>query len=338
MDGYITFAAATADQAQELTALVPRLRAHFERLAQAGNLRGRGPVLMGIGASYAAAAAAVWHLRKRGIEAARLDPGESPMPIVVGESPVFAISQSGRSTETLAALESVVPERRFGIVNVTPSPLSALATDTIDLGSIDDSYASTIGYTATVSALGMLAEAWDGGDIAADWDTLGARFAAAERDLAPAITAAAALFENAPSADFVGSATSVGSAEAGALLFREVARIPSTAMSTRQYLHGAMESAGAGVHVLFGTARERKAARMLAGAGHPVILISDDGSDPLPLVTTIVIPTLSDTQRGVIEALVMQQLVREVAENRGIAIEEFVFENDDTKAPSQVGA
>lgn len=331
MDGYITYSEATATQAKELSALVPRLRSQLESLSDQTKLDGRGPVFLGIGASLAAAASAVWHLRKRGFEASRMDPGESPLPITVGTSPVFAVSQSGRSTETIASFESVEPRRRFAIVNVSPSPLSAMACDTVELGNIDDSYASTIGFTATVTALGMLAEAWGGGTPRKDWDTLGVRLGTFESQVNEESERAAELFARTASADFVGSATSLGSAELGALLFREVTRIPSTAMSTRQYLHGAMESAGEGVHVLLGNEREYQAALMLAGAGHPVILVTDTPMPSDPGICMIAIPAVPDTERGVFEARVLQQLAQKVARLRGIDIEEFVFHNSDTK-------
>ena len=47
-----------------------------------------------------------------------------------------------------------------------------VASGVISLGSIPDSYASTIGYTATVAGLGILADAWNGGRIDDGWARL----------------------------------------------------------------------------------------------------------------------------------------------------------------------
>jgi glucosamine--fructose-6-phosphate aminotransferase (isomerizing) len=215
---------------------------------------------------------------------------------------------------------------------MVPSPIADVAAQVIRLGSIPDSYASTIGYTATVAALGMLADAWDGGRIDAGWATLSTVFATVERELSASVRAMAPLFAAATSADFVGEGPAVGTAEASALLFREIARIPSTAMSTRQYLHGAMESAGNGnAHVLFGGARELAIARTLAYSGHPVVLVTTDLVAGGPLVHPVRLPELPAAQRAVLEILVMQMLVGAVAELRGVDVEEFVFHNPDIK-------
>jgi fructoselysine-6-P-deglycase FrlB-like protein len=331
VDGYISFAEAMAGQADALEALVPRLDAQLRALSAAGALTGPGPVHLGIGASLAAAAPAVWHLRSRGITTWRLGAGDTPLPLPTGEHPVIGISQSGRSAETIAALQTVEPSLRYGVVNTTPSPLADLAQHRLELGNVPDSYASTIGYTATVSALSMLAEAWDDGAVDPAWQGLGEAFRHAESTLADSLDRAAESFAGVSSADFVGAGPSTGSAEAGALLFREAARIPSSAMGTRQYLHGSMESAGDGVHVLFGGDREALVGRTLAGAGHRVVLVTEHELDPTERLAVVRLPRTSDTARAVFEALVLQGLVRRAAELHAVDIEEFVFHNDDTK-------
>jgi glucosamine--fructose-6-phosphate aminotransferase (isomerizing) len=246
---------------------------------------------------------------------------------------VFGVSQSGRSAETLAVLETIPFAKRYAVVNVVPSPIADLASGLVDLGNIADSYASTIGFTATVAALGLIADAWHGGRIDNGWACVGDVVATIDRDLGPRIRTLAPLFAAATSADFVGAGPFVGSAEAGALLFREVARIPSTGMSTRQYLHGSMESAGGGVHMLFGGDRELAAAETLAAAGHPTILVTSEDVDPGPLVHTVRLPVLPPAQAAIAQIVVVQILVEAVAAARGVAIEEFVFHNNDIKVP-----
>lgn len=331
MDGYISYAEATAGQADALAAAIPRIEAQVLELAAKGALDDTGPLFLGIGASLAAAAPAVWHLRKRGITAWRLDAGDTPLPLATGDHPVVGVSQSGRSSETIAALNTIPATLRCGVVNTVPSPLSDLATHLVGLGSIPDSYASTIGYTATVVALSMLSEAWAGGAVDPAWHDFAALFRETETMLAPQIDRAAALITSAPSLDFVGGGPSTGSAEAGALLFREVARIPASAMGTRQYLHGSMESAGEGAHILFGGEREHEVARTLSAAGHRVVLITTDDAEGGDELEVIRLPHSSSNARAVLEALFLQGLVAAVAQSRGVEIEEFVFHNDDTK-------
>ena len=341
MHGYISYAEATAGQADALAAAIPRVEAQVRELAEAGALSDSAPLFLGIGASLAATSSAIWHLRQRGIPAWRLDAGDTPLPLAARDHPVIGVSQSGRSSETLAVLETVPASLRYGVVNTVPSPLSNLAEHLVGLGSIPDSYASTIGYTATVVAVSMLAEAWAGGRVDSSWRNFAELFRETEEILTSQMKRATRLVASAPTIDFVGAAPSAGSAEAGALLFREVARIPSSAMGTRQYLHGAMESAGEGAHVLFGSTREHGVARMLSAAGHRTVLITTDEIDSDDNLEVVRLPGSSSNARAVLEALVLQQLVERVATERGVDIEEFVFHNDDTKveasAPTGAG-
>lgn len=328
-NGYITLAAARATQADALDAAAPHLMAKTAALAE--RFTGPGPVFLGIGASYAAASGAVFAMRRRGIAALRLIAGEHPLPFATGGHPLFGISQSGKSAETLQAFESVAEAQRMALVNVSTSPIALRTKTVIGLGDIPDSYASTIGYTATVMALGMVAEAWDGGRIAASWRDIGNAVRALEAELGARAPAIAARLAAAPFADCVGIAPSVGAAEAGALLLREIARLPASAMSTRQYLHGAMESAGAGVHVVLGRERELQLAEMLADAGHDVVLVTPGAVAPRQHLMPIRLPALSDTQMPILEAVVMQTLAVETALARGLDPDAFVFENNDTK-------
>ncbi|MCA0251239.1 MAG: SIS domain-containing protein [Actinobacteria bacterium] len=331
MIGYIGYRQARESQSAQLGEAIPRLDEQVRALSRDGSLAGEGPVLLGIGASYAAAAAPVWHLRARGIDAWRLAADDSPLPLPRCGRPLIGISQSGRSAETIAALDSVSPSLRWAVVNNAPSPLAGLVDRLINLGNIPDSYASTIGYTATIAALSLLAEAWDGGSTDPTWATFAERLSSFEDGLPALVEDAVPLFGDASYADMVGVGASVGSAEAAALLFREVARIPATGMSTRQYLHGAMESAGDGVHVLFGGAREADIARMLAARGHRSVLVTPQDIARETGLVVIRIPAADVSQRAIVEIVVMQELVEAVTHARGIDVEEFVFHNEDTK-------
>jgi glucosamine--fructose-6-phosphate aminotransferase (isomerizing) len=328
---HISFLAARATQAEQLGRAIDAVIRSIGGLAAAGDLSRPGPIFTGIGASLAAACAPVWVLRSRGIHSWRLGAGDYPLPFPRSSHPVVGVSQSGRSAETLAVLESVEEDLRYAVVNTAPSPVADIARTVVEIGNIPDSYASTVGYTATVAALGILADAWDHGGADPGWQTLAAAFAEAEQRLTEPVAALASVFAEARSADFVGAGPSVGSAEAGALLFREVARVPATGMGTRQYLHGSMESAGDTVHVLFGDVREPAVADTLAEAGHQVILVTTEGIESRRNLATVRLPQRPPAQRAILEALVMQILVAAVADLLAVDIEEFVFHNSDTK-------
>jgi fructoselysine-6-P-deglycase FrlB-like protein len=330
-DGYVTFAEARATQGAQLEAAIERLSVEVCEHRDRGEFTGEGPVFVGIGASLAAAAAPVWALRSRGIDALRLGAGDLPLPYPASDHPIIGISQSGRSSETLAVLESVDDRLRYAVVNNRPSPIADVVERTISLGNIPDSYASTIGYTATVTALGMIADVWNGGELDEAWSRLPGLFGWTQDSMGVQVQELAATFAGVTTADFVGAGPAVGSAEAGALLFREVARLPSSAMSTRQYLHGSMESAGHGVHVVFGDTRELEVAHTLSQAGHRVILITGEPVEQTATLQVVALPKVSAAPRAVLEALVLQMLVEQVAHQAGIDIEEFVFHNSDTK-------
>jgi fructoselysine-6-P-deglycase FrlB-like protein len=333
---YISFDEARHRQAEQLGIAIERIREQLDGWHASGALRGPGPVLVGIGASHAAACAPVWAMRKRGIAAWRISAGDVPIPYPHNEHPVIGVSQSGRSAETIDALASLPPERRLAVVNRAPSPITELVRDSIALGSLRDSYASTIGYTATVAALGMIADRWDDGELDAGWDDLAEAFAEVDAGITDSIDRAVDLFDGVHWADIVGAAPALGSAEEGALLLREVARVAAAGMSTRQYLHGAMESAGGGVHVLFGNRREAGVTRTLLDAGHRVVLVTRQEVAEEPGLAVLRMPRRPAAQRAILEAAVVQALAAGVARARGVPIEEFVFHADDIKvAPSE---
>jgi glucosamine--fructose-6-phosphate aminotransferase (isomerizing) len=329
--GYITLAEARAAQADALEAAIGRVGGEVRKAQADGKLAGPGPIFLGIGASFAASAAAVWTLRARGIHSWRLNAGEYPLPFPTTPHPLVGVSQSGKSAETLAVFNTIDRALRISVVNALESPIANISAANISLGGIPDSYASTIGYTATIMALGMIGEAWDGGSIDPSWSALPAAFRTLESTLSLATRPLVDKLAAATYLDCAASAASVGSAEVGSLLFREIARLPSTGMSTRQYLHGAMESAGKGVHILFGEEREADLARTLARAGHETILVS-----PLDIAAEahlghIAIPALPAAQRPILESLVMQTLAVETAIARGHDPDAFVFHHNDTK-------
>ena len=329
--GFIPFATAQAAQAERLEQAIAAVGDQVRAAQQRGALAGPGPIFLGIGASFAAAAAAVWTLRARKIHAWRLNAGDYPIPFPKTEQSYIGVSQSGRSTETLTVLRSLEARQCIAVVNVTPSPIADFAAATIALGNLPDSYASTVGYTATAAALGMIADAWDGGTFDPGWADLPVAFRALEAVLAARGQCLATKLGGAESVDYAGAGPSVGSAEVGSLLLREVARVPATGFSTRQYLHGAMESAGRGAHVLIGDARELGVAQTLARSGHKAILVTALDVAEEPLLDVVRLPAVPPAQRAVLEALVMQHLAVETAGLRGIDPDTFVFHHTDTK-------
>jgi glucosamine--fructose-6-phosphate aminotransferase (isomerizing) len=152
-----------------------------------------------------------------------------------------------------------------------------------------------------------------------------------------------ALVAGAGSVDVSGEQASVAAAEEGALLLREVCRVPATAFEMRNYLHGPTESASAPgtaaptAHLLLGSFRTAQLAAQLAGQGHAVGLltaISDEDLREAGVPAGVVVlrlPEVGAPQRAVLETVAFQHLSLRLAEARGVDADEFAFTGDDTK-------
>lgn len=326
----ITFLQGKADQPLALQNVVEHVRRQLNVAPLRGAVR---PLFTGIGASYAALAVPVDLLRGRGIAAQRVLASEiGPGGRGFDADAVIGVSQGGRSSESIAAFKELAGVPRVAVVNVAPSPLSELAELTVDLGNQPDSYASTIGFTATIVALDLLADLLAARPDADDpWADIAALTAEARDQSADVLAALRARAAGCVATDVVATGVSRAAAEEGALLLREVARMPATASVTRNYLHGEMESAGRTLHLIFGEGREVELARSLSGAGHLTLLVTTQAVRPGADLGVVRLPPAAPSARVVLETVVAQELSAALADERGIAIESFVFANDDTK-------
>lgn len=92
-------------------------------------------VLLGSGSSLFAAQLGALALRRRGLHAHALAATEAHADHMAYQGCVaVAISQSGRSTDVLKALDALHPSRTIALTNTPASPLGERATLTIDVG------------------------------------------------------------------------------------------------------------------------------------------------------------------------------------------------------------
>jgi fructoselysine-6-P-deglycase FrlB-like protein len=198
------------------------------------------------------------------------------------------------------------------------------------LGAGEDSRVYTVGYTATLQAFGLLADALDGGDE--DWTRLPELAAATLDRVAPAAVEVAGTLVRAASIDVVAGPDGYATAAEAALLLRESTRIATATYETYQYLHGPMEPlTPAHACLVFGHDREVALARFLAGAGVPTVLVTSAAVDAEPGLTVLAVPAAPVISRAVLEILPAQLLAGEMARLRGLAIDGFVYHQDDTK-------
>ncbi|WP_330299978.1 SIS domain-containing protein [Streptomyces sp. NBC_00503] len=328
----ITFLEGQADQGAALARIADRVRTQLATPELAGLRGAERPLFTGIGASYAALAVPVQQLREAGIVTQRVLSSEIETGTEGFDTDcLVAVSQGGRSSETIAAFECAAPGiTKTALLNVVPSPLGDLADLTVDLGNEPDSYASTIGYTGTVVALDLIAGAVAGreGD---PWGEIAEQTTAVHQQATEVVAGLRERGARCIASDGVAAGASRASAEEGALLLREVVRMTAAASATRNYLHGEMESAGNTLHLVYGDGREIELARSLAGAGHLTLLITTVGTDPADNLSVVRLPEVADAVRVVLETVVLQELVAQLSAERNVPIESFVFANDDTK-------
>ncbi|MFI8263154.1 MULTISPECIES: SIS domain-containing protein [unclassified Streptomyces] len=328
----ITFIEGQAGQGAALARIAERVRARLASPRYAALRGARRPLLTGMGASYAALAVPVQQLRAAGVVTQRVLSSEIETGTAGFDTDcLIAVSQGGRSRETIAALRCAAPGiTRTALLGVVPSPLGELADLTLDLGNEPDSYASTIGYTGTVVALDLVAGAIAGRGQD-PWGDIAEQTATVHRQAAEVVAGLRGRAARCVASDAVAAGASRASAEEGALLLREVVRMTAASCATRNYLHGGMESAGNTLHLVFGDGREIELARSLAAAGHLTLLLTTAPAEPSESLSVMRLPGVPDAVRAVLEAVVVQELAAQLSAERGVPIESFVFANDDTK-------
>jgi glucosamine--fructose-6-phosphate aminotransferase (isomerizing) len=243
---------------------------------------------------------------------------------------VIAVSQTGKSAEVHAALRALPDGTpRLVLTDVPDSPIGALADEVLALALIGDSEVRTVGYTSTVQALLLLRDAI-AGRVSPGWDQIADE---TERLTADAERLADQLPEGlreATTFDVVGSGVHAGTADQGALLLREVAKLPASGYETYQYLHGPVEAAGAGrALIVIGGAREVKLARSLADVGAHVLLVTDQDVSSANL-TVFRLPEAGD-KAGLLAVLPLQAMAWRIAEDRDVPDGVFRYHQDDTK-------
>jgi glutamine---fructose-6-phosphate transaminase (isomerizing) len=290
-------------------------------------------VFAGIGASAHALVPAVLTLRAAGRRAFALQATELDDASARELADAFVlVSQSGASTETVAALERIRGVPMVAISARGDSPLAEASDAWLPLGPERDTPVATLSYTATLQALGMLCDALLGQN-ATQWARLPELAEQVlEASAGPAAELAAG-FAEVTALECVGGGPGLATAREAALLGREALRLPATGMDTREYLHGPLEAVAPGFGaVIFGRSRERALAAEMASHGARVALVSDQsavaGRDGLSVFE---LPGAPAVAAPILQILPVQLLVDEVAGRRALTIGELRRHQDDTK-------
>lgn len=335
---WIAAGASFDGQARALLAMVDRLQAQLAEIALPRPAR---LSLVGIGASHAAAASAVYRFREDGVDAARFLPSELVMQTFGPEHLWGYISQSGRSAEIVGLAAGGQADASFAVTNYTPSPLGEACPRQLNLGDLPDSSVSFVSFTGTLLALGMLADYWAGREGAQGWKTLITEATDAVMAADADLKRVARMLAACPGVDFVAPAPSISVAEEAALMVREGPRLAATGMETRQYLHGPMDMAGPFAHVVFGGAREALLIDQLAERTQNLVFVTgSDGVTPTQKTQlTLRLPVkLADGLGFALAAtMVAQRLTLHAADLVGIDINAAAFRRLDTKTDHIAG-
>ncbi len=223
-------------------------------VAAAGELRAqRGEAavvaIVGIGASYYTAAAAVREFWKVGVRAFAVDVGQLWEDDFEIADIYIAISASGESLETVAAVERLRKRKQGLVVSVT-AELDGTLTTMVDLAvacaQLEDSVPATTSYTGGLQALAFLISAWESeaatARLEAQWAAVPAVLETLLRTSVDAVAEVAEQLAGVSSIDFIGTPDAAPGAAEGALLYREAPRLPGAWFESRAYLHGPMES------------------------------------------------------------------------------------------------
>lgn len=295
--------------------------------------------LTGMGASSHALLAVVPALLEGGRPALTVPADELAGVAVAGfVDSVVAASQVGTSTETLEALTAAGSLPRLVITNDPESPVARLADAVVPLGLLEDSAVYTLGYTATVQALGLLATALAQELPDGSWDALPDVVEQSLEESRAIVGPLAGRLQIPRAVDLVASGAHRAAANEGALLLRESVALPTASHSLRQYLHGPMEALGDGfLVVVIGEGRAIRLAYDVARTGARVLLLTTADVAPADNLTVVRLPVLDAAQLAVLEILPIQLLANEMAAQQGLEVQGFRYEQADTKVVGPAG-
>jgi glucosamine--fructose-6-phosphate aminotransferase (isomerizing) len=318
-------------------------------VAAAAELRtrvGAGGVvaLLGIGASYYTAMAAVRDFWKVGVRALAIDVGQLWQDDFPVADVYIAISASGESLETVAAIERL-RQRKQGLVVSVTAELDGTLTTMVDLAvacaQLEDSVPATTSYTGGLQALAFLSSAWqpeaETARLEQQWAAVPATLEQLLRDSVDAVADIGDQLAAVTSIDFVGTPESAPGAAEGALLYREAPRLPGGWFESRAYLHGPMESLqpGQGI-VIVGDESDDGIAVILGQVRKIGCVAAHLSTAPSELPGSSVVPVALPSGEGrliraVYEMALLQLLSARSAEQLGLTSGKFRYPQPQVK-------
>lgn len=292
--------------------------------------------IIGIGASEYGARAAAHYYRTIGVRAFSISASEIITTKTSEADFYLVISESGRSSEVLRAVAILKSENNITaskmalITNFPDSPLGSQIPNILPLNCGEDSAVYTIGFTATLQALGIIGEYWSG--TKSDWSKLSTQVAEVITKFKPIAQTLVPVFDDLALVDVIGTGIAIASAGEGALLLREAAHLRTAFHETYNYLHGPMEPLESNVGaIVIGSGREIELATYLTGLKCPVLLLTQNKVS-IDSATTYPLPIGENPMTSAIFEIVGVQLVAyHLAKSRGLKVDGFRYKQEDTK-------
>ena len=292
-------------------------------------------VLTGMGASHFAARHSWLSLISEGRPAWWVSTAEllGAPELLSGRVLVWATSQSGESGEVVALLERGRTSRTATLLATTNVPTSTLgraADVVVALAFGEEAAVSTKSYISTLAAHYRALNALRHGDDAPAVERIAA-VADQLEGFRPDLGAFAARALGLPSQRFafIGTTATLENALIGALLSKEVAKLPAEGYLAGEFRHGPIELAGPGlVAVVFGTGTDDKSLSGLALelVRSEALLLPVDTATAVPLSSWAVATGAPDgLGRSACGAKLAQLLAGTLARARGIEPGEFRF-------------
>jgi glucosamine--fructose-6-phosphate aminotransferase (isomerizing) len=325
-----------AEQSAALRNLVEAVIAHPLRLP---DVRGFDRVVLtGMGTSHHSALPSWRHLVAARLPAWWLSTAallDSPQ-LITDRTLLVITSQSGRSGELIALLQRLETDIRrprllIGITNDATSPLASAGDLVLELMAGVESAVSTKSYLNSLAAHHLLFAGVDGGSTESTY----AAVRVAARELEPwspsgeRLNSVAARIVQAatPRVVLIGSENQVASVSMGALLLKEVTKLPAESFIGGEFRHGPLELAGPGlVAVVFtGSGGRTSLSRLADDVGATGSLAVEVGAAPSSTAEPVVTPATHELSQLAMDAKFIQLLCAATARAAGVTPGEFRF-------------
>jgi glucosamine--fructose-6-phosphate aminotransferase (isomerizing) len=315
-------------------------------------LAGRQPtvVFTGMGSSLFAAYPAQAYLTGLGIRALVWEAAEllhHHVKFLGADTLLVAVSQSGETVEIIRLLDSLPPEVNVvAVANVEASTLARRGKLLLPMMAGRQSMVSTKTYTCSVAVLMYLALAIAGKPPRALTQALMQAVEAQERVLErhevltpPTL----AFFNNPPYVALMSRGADMASAYQGALMLKEVARVPAEPITAAQFRHGPIEIINPSHrYVVFARqglpGRQDKTGKLLLkladelrSHGGRVLLYTDLPFEDVANVKRVQVPAMRLGLGTVVDSVYIQLLAHELALRAGLEPGKFRIASDVTR-------